>query len=1243
MNRRSALRWSLLTAAAGLALALLSALWLVRSDGGRDWLLARLVNVLPAGSTLSWRQINGSLSGPLEIRGLHYDYQGTRFDAQRLRVDHGFWPLLSGRLDIHTLTLEHAVLVLAPAKPLELPRWPDLLPALDWPITVAVAKLQVRDLRLRQDGQQLASIARIDGGLTVGKGALQLRDIRLASDRGDLRLAGDYRPRDNFRTSLAGRLVFPAKAGSRPATATLSAKGDLDDFLLALDGQAPAPLTLRLHLLDGSSRPHWQLDGSSRQLLLPQLGLADDDAPYAFDLHLRGEGGAATLHGSLAHGELAAVIAPSRLRVEQGVVSLAPLAVNLPQGSLTVVGALVLRGGDPAFDLRLRSRGLQLSPQAGAEPALPVRASGDLRLHGLWQAWAVEGSATLRRDRQQATLQLAGHGDARHLLLDNLLAKTPTGNLRGNGELHWQPQLKLSLASELSGFDPGYFLPDYPGALSGQIKGQGERGADGAWRGEATVAGLHGTLRKRPLSGEAALRFAGHQGSGELRLDIGNSHLKAVGSYGDVINVQAQFSPFDLADLWPAAAGRLQGRVTVRGTRTAPAYAADLQGQGLRWGELAAAQLSARGALPASGRGGDLKLSAQGFAYAGQRFDSAQLDLTGSVADFRAEAALAGGFGRLDGEFFAAGQGARWQGRLAQLQIAPRHGAAWRLQTPAGYRYADGSLQLERACLRPVTGAGEVCAQGRGSQASVRGRGLPVILVEPWLPENTLALQPFGSVDVDGDFVRAAAAGWGGSLQLRSVSGGLRVDPQLPRELLAYRDLRLDLQVRQSRLTAVLAAQLGAGGSISGRLQTDLAARAPLQGQLQLDLRQLDWLELLSADLAGPTGQLTGTLTLAGELAAPVLSGDARLSRFAAELPALGLKLHDGEFALHGGADGQARITGQVTSGKGQLHVDGSLNLRDRQAPLQLGLHGEDITVADTPDLDATMSPDLDLRYADGTLQIRGSVRVPSARVDLERLDQSVSPSADVVVLDPRPSARRIAFLIDTDVQVQLGDAVRLRGFGLDGSLGGSLRIRDRPGRAAQATGTLDVTGKYLAYGRVLEIKRGRLSYVNAAYDNPVLDIVAEHEFDQVTVGVRVRGSALAPETTVTSSPAMATAEALSWLLIGRPLSSASGTETARISASALALSAGSNLLARQIGSRLGLDSAGISDSRALGGSVLTVGKQVSPRLFVSYGLSLLGTGQVITLKYLLAHGLNVSLESGTVETAGSLNWRKEK
>jgi translocation and assembly module TamB len=67
------------------------------------------------------------------------------------------------------------------------------------------------------------------------------------------------------------------------------------------------------------------------------------------------------------------------------------------------------------------------------------------------------------------------------------------------------------------------------------------------------------------------------------------------------------------------------------------------------------------------------------------------------------------------------------------------------------------------------------------------------------------------------------------------------------------------------------------------------------------------------------------------------------------------------------------------------------------------------------------------------------------------------------------------------------------------------------------------------------------------------------------------------------------------------------------------------------------------SANRALGGTVVGIGKYISPQLYVSYGVSLLGTGQVITLKCLLRKGFDIKIESSTVENRGSVNWRKER
>ena len=163
------------------------------------------------------------------------------------------------------------------------------------------------------------------------------------------------------------------------------------------------------------------------------------------------------------------------------------------------------------------------------------------------------------------------------------------------------------------------------------------------------------------------------------------------------------------------------------------------------------------------------------------------------------------------------------------------------------------------------------------------------------------------------------------------------------------------------------------------------------------------------------------------------------------------------------------------------------------------------------------------------------------------------------------------------------------------------------------------------------------------AIANPMLDIRAQRVVGDVTAGIRVSGRASAPQADVWSNPAMGQSEALAYLALGRSLSSASADEGRQLSAASAALSAGGSLLASQLGARIGLDDAGVMQSSALGGSVFGVGKYLSPRLYVGYGVSLLGTGQVLTLKYLLRKGFDITIESSTVENKGSVNWRTER
>ncbi len=394
-----------------------------------------------------------------------------------------------------------------------------------------------------------------------------------------------------------------------------------------------------------------------------------------------------------------------------------------------------------------------------------------------------------------------------------------------------------------------------------------------------------------------------------------------------------------------------------------------------------------------------------------------------------------------------------------------------------------------------------------------------------------------------------------------------------------------------------------------------------------------------------PRGKLAGHIGLAGTRGRPALTGEAELTEFTGELPALGITLTDGAARLVALADGSARIDGSVKSGEGVLRVDGSLGWNNDTTPLQFNVRGDNVLVSDTTDLRAIASPDIQVGFANNTIQVRGEVTVPSANIDVEKLDDGVSASEDVVVLDPADPERTPSSRLDLDLGITLGDKVALKGYGLEGTLAGNMRVRSRLGREMVATGRLDVDGRYEAYGQKLQITRGELTWSNNAVSDPRINIRAQREVISagVTAGIDVTGRASQPRAKVWSDPASSESEALAYLVLGRSLNSASSDESQRINAASSALSAGAGLLASQLGAKIGLDDAGVLESRTLGGSVFGVGKYLSPRLYVSYGVSMVGSGSAVTLKYLLRKGFDIEIESSTIESRGSINWRKEK
>ena len=486
---------------------------------------------------------------------------------------------------------------------------------------------------------------------------------------------------------------------------------------------------------------------------------------------------------------------------------------------------------------------------------------------------------------------------------------------------------------------------------------------------------------------------------------------------------------------------------------------------------------------------------------------------------------------------------------------------------------------------------------------------------------------------------------WRGNVRVTSAEGGLRNSERSRRDLFSYNGLQLEAQFDPQRISGTFGTTFNEDGRVDARIATGWDDYAPLSGEVQLRTDSLTWMELLSPDIVEPTGLLEGHVALGGTRAQPALGGQAHLTKFRTEIPSLAVELHDGDVRLDALQDGTARIAGTVQSGEGTLRVDGSLGWRGDDTPLVLNVTGDKVLAADTRDLHAVVAPNVTVRYAaKQPIEVTGTVTVQEARIALEGLEGGATVSPDVVVLDPVDPKRTASSPLALDLTLVLPEgAVALNGFGLDGTLAGQLRVRQRPGREMLGIGELEVAGKYKAYGQKLTVSRGTLTWSNSPIVDPLLDVRAERVVGDVTAGIQVRGHATSPQAEVWADPAMDESEALAYLALGRPLSSASSEEGKQLDAASAALSAGGGLLASQLATRLGFDDAGVTDSRALGGNVFGVGKYLSPKLYVGYGVSLLGTGQVLTLKYLLRAGFDIEIESSTIENRGSINWRKEK
>jgi translocation and assembly module TamB len=379
------------------------------------------------------------------------------------------------------------------------------------------------------------------------------------------------------------------------------------------------------------------------------------------------------------------------------------------------------------------------------------------------------------------------------------------------------------------------------------------------------------------------------------------------------------------------------------------------------------------------------------------------------------------------------------------------------------------------------------------------------------------------------------------------------------------------------------------------------------------------------------------------------LNGSVEGDGLAVRWPDQGVRLRNGELraVLAGDQLQLQRLTLEGNSGRAT--ADGFVRFAGGEATMNLKLVADKLEALSRPDRTVILSGQASVVRDARQFRVEGNFRADRALVELAPQDRPTI-SDDVIVLGrgnaaPATAKKGAAAPLTIDLTADLGDDFHLRGMGADAYLAGSVRVQKVGDRPPRINGTVrTVSGTYAAYGQRLSIERGVITF-SGPYDNPSLDILAVRKAPEgeqlsetnVEAGVQVRGTALSPTAKLVSTPNVSDSDKLSWLVLGHGMQATTGNEADVLSAAAGALlggKGGTGGITGKLANSLGLDELGVrqgaGQASGLENTVVTVGKRISSRLYLSFEQGAATASSVVRVRYKINPRITLQLQTGT-------------
>lgn len=1205
-------------AVVAILVVLLLALWAVLgTQAGSRWALGRVPG-------LTLENFQGHLGGQWSADHVLWQQDSSRVELKAPTFDWSPACLLRMTLCIETLDVEQVSLQFPPST--EESSGPIQLPDLKLPLAIQLGDVRVGSL-LFNGSEELKGLQLAAHWTAAG---LQIDSVHLQRDDLVLDLTGLLQPTGDWPLNATGNLSLPYAPGGASWKVALKVDGDLLKTLkLDADstGYLPAKLTGELQPLVENlpAQLHITADGFK-----PSADLPDTLQLNQLDL---------TAKGDLNRGYQ--LLGKAVLPAEKGPVDL------LLQGRVDAKGAQIagldLNAGDKQ-SLKLTA---QLDWQQGFsadakidwldfpwhrlypvidEPQVALRTfNGEIS----YKDGNYLGNLKADLDGPAGTFSVVTpfSGDLKQIFLPELKLAAGQGKAEGHLNLQFADGITWDTALDLSALNPAYWVAELPGTLAGPLRSKGE------FKNEQLKLNADLDLKGR-LRGQTAVLAAKAEGAGEqwtlanLDIRLGDNRINGSGSLQQRLAGQIDIKLARLAQLWPQLRGQVNGRLDVAGSLKAPQGKLDLKGQQLAFADNRLQSLTLDATLDSAQRA-KIDLKGSGIQSGDTQVGTLTASAQGDIKNQKVQLDLAGPLVKLalalDGNL----DKGNWRGRLASGDVQAG-GQDWKLQAPAKIeRMADGKLTFAAHCW--VSGPASLCGEDQRLMPEPKLRyhlkQFPIDSLAAFLPKD-FAWQGTLNADVQLDL---PDSGPKGVVAVDASGGTLRVKDKDQWLDFPYDTLKLETTLNPKRIDTQLNFRGGKLGELMVQAQINpLPKNKPITGNFSLVGLDLAVARPFVPMVETLSGKLNGNGRIAGGLLAPQVNGNVNLVGGEVSGPELPISLQ--------GLNVQAVIAGESVqlnggwrSGKaGQGSLKGQIEWGQALA-VDLSLQGSQLPVTVEPYAVLEVAPDLKISLKNDKLAVAGKVHIPRGDITVRELPPStVKVSDDTVIIGSQTEEGKPPMAMAMDIDVVVGeDKLNFSGFGLTAKVQGQVHIGDN----LDTRGELWLNdGRYRAYGQKLDVRRARLLFAGPL-DQPYLDIEAIRKTDDVIAGIRLSGSAEQPTTQIFSEPAMSQEQALSYLVLGRPLST-TGEDNNMLAQAALGLGLmGSAGVTSDLAKNLGIQDFELDTQGSGNNTAVVASGKITEKLSLRYGVGVFEPASTIALRYLLSKKVYLEVASGVASS----------